>query len=266
MKNVLALEAMVIAAAFRLAAAQANPAGSGTWAGSWDAETHIQQPTSDLQTRRAKDLLDQCGAAFKAGRYEDAFRLCRQSVAMGNIEANHGLAILYQVAYHDYAQAAHYYEKCTDQLPAAAHGLGWLYWRGGPGFPVNFPKARFYFEKAVKGGYRESITALGFMDELAQGGPWDRPRAKARLAAAAKMGDGWAKDCLVALQDPKAPRFQTPEELGVYAADVRFRIWLQSQPLDPPPADGGWNLTRMMRFCQATKGASVGCANSPGWR
>jgi hypothetical protein len=261
MKNMLGLEALLIAVAFGPAAAQ-----TGTWPGSWDAQTHNQQPNSAPQTRQAKDLLDQCGVAFKAARYDEAFRLCRQSLAMGNIEANHGLAILYQVAYKDYGQAAHYYKQCADQMPAAAHGLAWLYWRGAPGFAVDFAKARVYFEMAAKGGFRESITALGFMDELAQGGPWDRPQAKVLLAKAARLGDQWAKDCLIALQDPKAPRFQTPEELGVYAADVRFRIWLQSQPLDPPPADGGWNLPRMMRFCRAIGGASVGCANSPGWR
>ena len=144
---------------------QTAPAQRGTWPGSWDAESHLQQ-----DPQRGKALLDQCGVEFKAARYDEAFRLCNQSLAMGNIEANHGLAILYQVAKHDYVQAAHYYEQCADKLPAAAHGLGWLYWRGGPGFHVDFAKARFYFEKAAQSGWRESITALGFMDELAQGG------------------------------------------------------------------------------------------------
>lgn len=268
MKNTLTLAALLIGLAFKPAVAQTKAAGGGTWPGTWNAQSHIQQK-NPAQTQQAKALMDQCGVAFKAARYDEAFRLCNQSLAMGNIEANHGLAILYQVAYHDFARAAQYYAQCADTLPAAAHGLGWLYWRGGAGFAVDFAKARIYFEKAAKGGWRESITALGFMDELAQGGPWNRPRAKERLAEAARRGDDWARDCLVALRDSKAPRFQTPEELGVYAADVRFAIWLRSQPLDPPPADGGWNLPRMMRFCRAASGMGstpVGCANSPGWR
>jgi TPR repeat protein len=188
--------------------------------------------TAQGRELEGKRLLDQCGVAFRAARYDDAFALCRQSMALGNIDAREGLGVLYEAGTHDYAQAVHYYSLNADIHPVAAHSTAWLYWTGGNGLAVDYAKARFYFEKAAKGGWTGAIAALGFMDELGQGAPRNRERALEHFREAARRGDSWSGDIAKALSNPNAPqKFDSPQAIGHYVADDRFNRWLSSQPV-----------------------------------
>jgi hypothetical protein len=60
----------------------------------------------------------------------------------------------------DYKKAREYYEKAANQgLAAAQFNLGYMYEMGW-GVPINFTQARKYYEKAANQGLKEAQGAL----------------------------------------------------------------------------------------------------------
>lgn len=185
------------------------------------------------RNQTAIKLVDQCGVAFKAHQYPLAINLCKQAADLGDPEGIEGLAIVYREV-KQCSLAAQYYRLNAPTRPAAMNSLGELYWLGSrfgcQGFPHDAGKARTLFEDAAKRGWKQAWANLGWIDELGDGVPHNRQKAIAELRVAAPA-DEWNKDVMIALQQPDAPaHFNSPEELGQYAADVRFRRWMASQP------------------------------------
>jgi TPR repeat protein len=214
-----------------LCAAGQSKSGGSVWPGAWGPATATPQNAA-----LGEKLLDQCGAAFKAHRYDEAFRFCQESMDAGNIDAREGLGVLYESAEQDYGKAVFYYAMNADIHPVAACSVAWLYWRGSPNFPVNYGKARFYFEKAERGGWREATPALGFMDELGQAAAPSRARALARFKIAGDRGNLWSQHIYEALNSPQAPRhFNSAEEIGVFVSDWLLERWRSIHQSDPLP-------------------------------
>jgi len=204
-----------------------------TWPGTWGQTAKStsgyapgsagSQPTAPRDPKLASNLVAQCGVAFKAHQYTHALDLCRQAANMGDRDGIEGVAIIYREGFGQCSQAAIYYNMNQDTRPAAAAGLGEMYWLGCRDFPRDFQRARAFLESAAKRGFINAVEDLAWMDELGEGTPHNRAKAIQELQQVARHGDEWAKDVMIALQQPNAPpRFSSEQELGVYAADVRF--------------------------------------------
>jgi len=219
----LTLMALLIGLPLQHAWAQTKAANEGTWPGSWDADSHIQQTNLVIQTQQEKAVLDQCGVAFKAHQYARALSLCQQAAATGNKEAIEGLAIVYRDGLGQCSKAAVYYNMNKDTRPGAASGLGEMYWLGCPDFQKDYRQARSLLESAARRGFINALEDLAWMDELGQGAPQNRLKAIQELRGVASHGNEWPNDVMIALQQRNAPaRFNSEKELGSYAADVRF--------------------------------------------
>lgn len=72
------------------------------------------------------------------------------------------------------------------------HLLGFIYWMGTD-VKADYPKAKYWFERAAKQGNPQSINALGVMNYLAQGVPKDNKKAEEYYLLAAKEGSKQAK-------------------------------------------------------------------------
>jgi TPR repeat protein len=171
----------------------------------------------------ASALSTQCHAAYLAHRYDLALNLCQRAVDMGDSDATMGVAAIYRLGLKQCSRAAPYYVMQKDAHPLAAIGLGEMYWLGCPDFPINHVKARELFQSAANRGYSAGWEDLGWMDELGLGAPHDRQKAIRDFTEAARSGNDWANDLMIALKGAdRSRRFGSPEELGQYAADVRF--------------------------------------------
>jgi TPR repeat protein len=226
------------------------------------------------QTRGEAEF-QQCGQAFKASRWQEAFALCQRAAALGHVDAREGLAVLYEKVNHDYGKAAYYYGLNAPRRPIAANSAAWLYWSGGRNLPADWAKAHQLFQSAAARGYVDAWSSLGFMDELGQGAPHDRARAMQDFGQAARQGNAWARDIRDALSHtPPGRRFHSPQELGQYVVDVDFSHDLaefQRSQASQPHGRGEPTFLDMMRlqrqmdrdkFCLATV-HSTGCGAPP---
>jgi TPR repeat protein len=106
----------------------------------------------------------------------------------------------------DWGKAA-YYERMCALTPNCAHGLGWIYWRGGHGVARDFAKARLFFGMAAARDDRipavtDSIVALGMMDDDGDGAPANPRSALAHFRRAAALGDDWGAQLAAAFDPP----------------------------------------------------------------
>ena len=139
-----------------LCAAGQSKSGGSVWPGAWGPAT-----ASPQNAALGRKLLDQCGAAFKAHRYDEAFRFCQESMDAGNIDAREGLGVLYESAEQDYGKAVFYYAMNADIHPVAACSVAWFVLARQSELSGELPEGTFLFREGRARGLERGDTGAG---------------------------------------------------------------------------------------------------------
>lgn len=132
-------------------------------------------------------------AAFRAGRYDAAFRLYKSEYQQGNVAAGIRLANMYSngigVAKDSAESASIYLSLATKGVLLAQHNIGVCY-EYGDGVKRDYSRAAEWYEKAALRGYIWSIYNLGTLYSNGHLVPADDVKGLALLLAAESLATG----------------------------------------------------------------------------
>ena len=193
------------------------------------------------QQAASGDAAAQCGLGmmYYGGQgvrqdYAQAATWYRKATEQGNAEAQFMLGTLYDMGHgvpQDYAQAVFWFRKAADQgNDEAQHNLGVLY-RDGQGVPQDYAQAALWFRKAAEQGNANAQYLLGLQYGGGLGVPQDYAEAYfwLDLAAAGKPNASDSKQ--IAKFRDEAASHLTPDDLS--REQERARKWFETHPANP---------------------------------
>ncbi len=100
--------------------------------------------------------------AYNQGDYDTAFEEWLPYAEQGDVNAQYNLALVYDVGYKNYQQAAKWYKKAANQdYDKAQYNLALMY-RDGDGVSKNYKKSIKWFKKSANQGHAGAQSSLGF--------------------------------------------------------------------------------------------------------
>jgi len=130
-------------------------------------------------------------AAYRAGDYQKAVGLWKQSAEQGNVRAQYFLGVMYKTGKgvpKDDFKAVHWYTKAAKQGDVRAQSVVAVRYATGKGVPQDDARAVYCYTKAAKQGNRHAQYQLGYRYSRGKGIPEDVVHGYAWLSIAAAQG------------------------------------------------------------------------------
>ncbi len=125
----------------------------------WSATTHA-------------DEFQSAGDAYKAGNYQEAFRINKELAEKGDASKQYLLGLMYdlgETVTQDDQQAAVWYGKAAEQGHVDAESELCSIYADGRGVPMDFKQAASWCRKAAEQGHADAQIKLGVMYSRGRG-------------------------------------------------------------------------------------------------